>query len=467
MSWGRAGLVAWIVAACALGLVSIDASASSPGQVLSRQVDDSLWNVHVQENRSALLIGNSKYPGKEKLPNPVRDVRSVGAKLSSLRFDVTIVEDADSWAMKRAIGAFAEKLKVRSGVALFLFSGHGGQVRGKNAMAGTDNIPVWVHDAIETMGVDLRLRIVMLDACRCKDKACKNPGFGDPQERPGNTFIAYSTEPGRPASDGPPGTNSPFVKSLLKHISTPDLDLEDFFAHVVDDTLEETKRWPKGPQRPTQFGNRGVAGKFYFRPQREATPVPAVEVCGPSNPKRCYDEGKARLKAGDLPSAIERFTVGCRHGHMTSCVRLGRHYHLGDGVKKHLGWAEGLYQRACQGRHSFGCLWLGRMTQRSDPKTAATYFSRVCHHGPPRYCKDLARVYLNGWGVPKEPARARFLYLRACNDGSLESCRILGVNYMTGRLWTKNLGEARRLLDKGCAGGGGDKFACQARARLQ
>ncbi len=45
-----------------------------------------------------------------------------------------------------------------------------------------------------------------------------------PVESGVGTLIAYATQPGNVALDGN-STNSPFTRSLIKHISTPSLDI--------------------------------------------------------------------------------------------------------------------------------------------------------------------------------------------------------------------------------------------------
>lgn len=461
------GLMARLVLAGVLLMLSGAAIARTPDQPTARQVDDSLWNVHQQENRTALLIGNSEYPGKARLPNPVRDVRAVAEKLSSLDFQVTVVEDATSREMKAAISQFADRLKIRSGVALLLFSGHGMQMRGRNALQGIDGKVIWANEVLHEIGVDLRLRIVMLDACRCKDDACKNPGFSDPITKPANTFISYSTSPGKAASDGPENTNSPFVKSLLTHIESPDVELGKMFMRVVSDTEDRTKTWNRGPQVPSMFSNRRSESEFYFVPERAGTPPTVSGGCGPQNPRKCFEEGMALANSRDLRGAMKRYHQGCTHGDMTSCVQLGRHYHEGSGVAQRLDQADVFYARACNSGHRFGCLWLGRLHKRSNPRKAAKAYTKLCHMGPGRYCLDLASAYLVGNGIMADTTRAQYLFRRSCGDGNLEACRVLGIHHQTGRFWARNVGEAKRLFTKACAGGVGDQMACKRLGALR
>src|SRR5271170_739871 len=89
------------------------------------------------EQRVALVMGNSAYPGAAALRNPVNDARAIEAKLRKLGFDVTTVENGTKQQMEHAIGLFSHKLNQNT-VSLFFYAGHGMQVNGKNFLLPID-----------------------------------------------------------------------------------------------------------------------------------------------------------------------------------------------------------------------------------------------------------------------------------------------------------------------------------------
>ena len=90
-----------------------------------------------QEQRLALLIGNSHYKHGGSLDNPVNDVRAIKKALEGLGFIVMKYEDCSQKTMKRAMDKFGRKLKGKN-VGLFFYAGHGVQVRGNNYLLPVD-----------------------------------------------------------------------------------------------------------------------------------------------------------------------------------------------------------------------------------------------------------------------------------------------------------------------------------------
>ena len=72
----------------------------------------------------ALVIGESNYDTLHKLDNPKRDARAMDDMLDSLGFKVDRVLDADTNALRQAIGNFVDDAK-GADVALIYYSGHG------------------------------------------------------------------------------------------------------------------------------------------------------------------------------------------------------------------------------------------------------------------------------------------------------------------------------------------------------
>ena len=96
-----------------------------------------------------------------------------------------------------------------------------------------------------------KLRLVILDACRdnpflptmARTLASRSVGRGLAKiETPGSdTLIAYAAKAGSVAADGR-GANSPFTLALLKHLTTPGLDVRLAFGRVRDEVLATTHK---------------------------------------------------------------------------------------------------------------------------------------------------------------------------------------------------------------------------------
>ncbi|MDH3662126.1 MAG: caspase family protein, partial [Alphaproteobacteria bacterium] len=73
------------------------------------------------------------------------------------------------------------------------------------------------------------------------------------------SLVAFATAPGAYALDGE-GSNSPFTKSLLKHLETPGLEIRQLLTRVRDDVYRSTG----GKQIP--WDNSSLRSDFYFVP---------------------------------------------------------------------------------------------------------------------------------------------------------------------------------------------------------
>jgi Caspase domain len=107
-----------------------------------------------------------------------------------------------------------------------------------------------------------RLRLVILDACRDnpfakvmkRSIATRSVGRGLAKVEPGasDTLVAFAAKAGSVATDGD-GADSPFTTALVKHLTTPGLDLRLALGKVRDDVLAATHR----KQEPFVYGSLG------------------------------------------------------------------------------------------------------------------------------------------------------------------------------------------------------------------
>lgn len=227
---------------------------------------------NADEVRLALVIGNSKYQHTTSLDNPASDARLVAQTLKKQRFEVQLQTDLDLKATKRAFQVFYGRAQAagRDAVVLVYYAGHGVQVRGVNYLVPVDaEIEREIDVDVETVRADSimemielagsPLNIVVLDACR------NNPfrGFRAVTrglaeiKAPTGTLIAFSTSPGRVATDGPKNGNSPYSAAFARALGEPGLKIEDVFKRVRKIVSLETN----GQQVPWE--STSLVGDFY------------------------------------------------------------------------------------------------------------------------------------------------------------------------------------------------------------
>lgn len=221
-------------------------------------------------NKSALIIGNAAYP-ESQLTNPVNDANDISEKLSRLGFETTLRTDVKNKAMEEALDFFALKLETCD-VALFFFAGHGMQINGKNYLTAIDtnfekeinakysSLPL--DQVIETMEKGSnKTDIIILDACRTNPYERKWRGTDSqglaPVYAPKGMIIGYATSPGQVAYDGD-GRNGTYTDAFLRHVSTPDITIEDLFKRVRN-TLSSSTRG-----RQISWEHTSLMGDFYF-----------------------------------------------------------------------------------------------------------------------------------------------------------------------------------------------------------
>ena len=249
--------------------------------------------VGAAEKRIALVIGNSAYKDAP-LANPANDARLMAKTLGGLGFEVIEVLDANQKAMKRAVRDFGARIE-RAGkdtVGLFYYAGHGVQVKGENFL-----IPVGAPIAREadvsieavSAGAILeqlsfaknRLNIVILDACRNNPfkRSFRSASRGLARmDAPTGSIVAYSTAPGRVASDGD-GQNGPYTEALARAMQRPGLKVEDVFKltrrQVIASTAEQQVPWESS----------SLVGDFYFSGDAGAgRSEPIVALTSPVSP---------------------------------------------------------------------------------------------------------------------------------------------------------------------------------------
>ena len=205
--------------------------------------------------RVALVIGNARYP-ELPLNNPVNDARLIAATLQRLGFEVTLGLDLRRADFLQALLQFARQTPADADL-VFFYAGHAVQVRGANYLLPVDirhlNDPDWIEqNAVNLDGGVIRqlvqrdgagLRLLFIDACRDSPFAtgaqrvpALTAGLASVQgsaNSDAGVLIATSSQPNKPAEDGPPGGNSLYSRHLAQQMAVPGQTVEALLKKVA------------------------------------------------------------------------------------------------------------------------------------------------------------------------------------------------------------------------------------------
>jgi len=253
------------------------------------------------DRRVAFVVGNGAYKNVAQLPNPPVDAKAMASVLRNVGFEVVEGTNLTRDKMTERLLEFGKKAQ-GADVAVFFYAGHGIAIAGTNYLLPIDadiksEMDVKLGAAInidltldQTMS-DAKVKLVFLDACRDNPFAAKiksnsatrsvsvQTGLAEMKSGEG-TLIAFATGPGQTALDGQEGTNSPFTRALISHITTPGVEIQQAMTEVRAQVNEETN---KG-QLP--WGHTNLIGAVYLNPAAK----PAVTAAAPA--------------AGSAPAAV-------------------------------------------------------------------------------------------------------------------------------------------------------------------
>jgi uncharacterized caspase-like protein len=175
-----------------------------------------------------------------------------------------------------------DKLAEEKAVGLFFYAGHGIQVDGINYLVPiTANITRKEDVDEECFSIEKvlgqmtfaknDLNIVILDACRDNpfantSRAVKGEGGGLAQlNAPKGTFIAFSTSPGKTASDGKGDSqNGLYTEQLAKAVMTPGARIEDVFKQVRNEVYRISAEINGEGNEQIPWENSSIFADFYF-----------------------------------------------------------------------------------------------------------------------------------------------------------------------------------------------------------
>ncbi|GLH75645.1 peptidase [Bradyrhizobium sp. SSBR45G] len=243
------------------------------------------------DRRVAFVVGNGAYRNVAQLPNPPVDAKAIAVTLRNVGFDVVEGTNLTREQMTEKLLEFGRRSQ-GADVAVFYYAGHGIAISGTNYLLPIDadiksemdaklgaaiNVDITLD---QTLG-DAKVKLVFLDACRDNPFAAKirssastrsvsvQTGLAEMKSGEG-TLIAFATGPGQTALDGEAGTNSPFTRALIAHITQPGLEIQQAMTKVRAQVNEETG---KG-QLP--WGHTNLIGAVYLNPAAAGAPASAA-----------------------------------------------------------------------------------------------------------------------------------------------------------------------------------------------
>ncbi len=231
------------------------------------------------QKRVALVIGNSAYRNVAPLPGPVQSSAAIAKMFRDAGFTVLHEDNVDNLAFRRAIRRFGDAALDAEMVVVY-YAGHGIEVNGANYLipvdaklandrdAADEAVPLdrLMQEVEDVGGKNMRLRLILLDACRDNPFArtmrvvrqgaarVAGPGrIGAVQPTDGSDMlVAYAAKAGQASDDGD-GSTSPFTEALLRSLTVPGLDIRLAFGRVRDDVLKSTNN----KQEPFVYGSLG------------------------------------------------------------------------------------------------------------------------------------------------------------------------------------------------------------------
>jgi uncharacterized caspase-like protein len=216
----------------------------------------------------ALLIGNNNYEDGKKLNCCINDALDVGNELEKIGFHVSVGLDLTYMEMIQKILQFQRQIN-KDDLVVFFYSGHGVQWEDQNYLIAIDNkclsddSEMYRHYAIraqltlESMAKRRPCAVIFLLDC-CRNYLIENQALSSMplvkavQENAANiglasmkgvagSLIAFACGANEATlGNSKNGRNSMFTYHLLKHITEPNLKIEEMMCRVCNEMFENT-----------------------------------------------------------------------------------------------------------------------------------------------------------------------------------------------------------------------------------
>ncbi|MBY2919640.1 caspase domain-containing protein [Rhizobium leguminosarum] len=249
----------------------------------SRAVESSPQDEFVPLQKIALVVGAGTYNNAAALPGAVKDARIVADVLSSIGFDVRLVEDPESrdQFIKEEFLPFTQAIKPGAFV-VFYFSGHGFTYNGESYLAPLSfSVPTeskdvfmsfWSASALQSRMSEADPAIVMmfLDACRDLPAFIEENGVIDPRMQAGlkgptggtSAIISYATAAGMTSEGSLQSELSPYTRALAEELDDEDVEFEDVQNRVRIRVRAQTA------DRQNPWVAKSSSLEVYFKPSK-------------------------------------------------------------------------------------------------------------------------------------------------------------------------------------------------------
>ncbi len=177
-------------------------------------------------------------------------------------------------------------------------------------------------------------------------------------------------------------------------------------------------------------------------------------LCEQGKARYCYELGRMMEKGKggpkDMAGAMAGYDLGCRQGHLNSCVRLAKGLvgmGKASGRMKYLVKAAKLYEKACKHEQGPGCDLLPSLME--DKKYGRTLDSNLCKQGDPFACNEMGVLMGLGKYGPRDLKGAFAMVKEACRLGLGLGCSNAAVLLDTDN-HTSNNGKVLAFYMKAC-----------------
>jgi uncharacterized caspase-like protein len=226
--------------------------------------------------KQALVIGNEAY-AQNPIQMCVNDATDMSICLHSMGFQVQPAINQRLDSMQAITHQFIQSIQPGS-IAMLYYSGHGCQYNGINYLLPIDDdyiqlnnlnsTAINVQEVINSMhSKGPRLMIIILDACRAfvvgttqDRRRLYNKASGTtlnglaPMRAPPATIIAYAcAEDELSTTLSMNGRNSLYICHLLRHICTPNTDIDFVLRNVAVDVQRDP--FNRGRQTPFRYSS--------------------------------------------------------------------------------------------------------------------------------------------------------------------------------------------------------------------
>ena len=215
--------------------------------------------------RTALVVGNSRYKNLPLLPNAERDAAMVSAALETHGFRVIKKIDADREVLVQAVTDFETTLSVAGGVGLFYYAGSAAYVGGVDII-----LPVDATEDLTEMKIQGGINLTRLSA-GIKAKITKKVADN-------GSAVIYSASKGQEASDGPPGQNSPFARAFLAALDNEEDELGDVFRHIRQAMAADQNMVSQAAKQTPYFEDSRTSRFYFSKPENEVAGILRVLV---------------------------------------------------------------------------------------------------------------------------------------------------------------------------------------------